>query len=238
MACFRKNVASYWDHIEASRGPDYGIGKAHARLWRLHLLTISYLWTAAWGRGAKTTREGLAVGVRSGLSSKCWRETYKNFESLHLQVACAWRLCPIYQTLRGHWWIFIAVGEWLNYQVFEVVSHLITPSQGELCHRRVKQLYKLTNKHNAAQQIRTKVCRLEHVQTAFHRQKLQEKRYRLRPNKPQNETSRDDHQSDATDDSDLQYFISPSQNEWFDIYALLKSRSADPAYKVSVLSIC
>ena len=48
------------------------------------------------------------------------------------------------------------------------------------------------------------------------------------------ETSGDGPQSDSAGDSDLRYFISPSQNEWFDIYALLKSRSADPAYKVSV----
>jgi len=99
----------------------------------------------------------------------------------------------------------------------------------------VKQLYKLTNKRNAAKQIGTRVRRLERAQAAFHRRKLREKQYGLQSNKPHYETSRDK-QSDpsSTNDSDLRYFISPSQNEWFDIYALLKSRSADPAYKVSV----
>jgi len=95
----------------------------------------------------------------------------------------------------------------------------------------VKQLYKLTNKRNAAQQIGTRVRRLERAQTAFHRRIIWEKRYGLEPNK---QTSRDERQTDATNDSDLRYFISPSQNKWFNIYALLKSRSADPAYKVSV----
>jgi hypothetical protein len=46
--------------------------------------------------------------------------------------------------------------------------------------------------------------------------------------------SGDKHQSDAADDSGLRYFISPLQNEWFDIFALLKSHFADPAYNVSV----
>jgi hypothetical protein len=98
----------------------------------------------------------------------------------------------------------------------------------------VKQLYKLTNKRNAAKQIGTRVRRLERAQTAFHRRKLREKRHGLQSNNPHHEIS-DKHQSDAADDSDLRYFISPSQNNWFDIYALLKTHSADPAYKVSVI---
>jgi len=95
----------------------------------------------------------------------------------------------------------------------------------------VKQLYKLTNKRNATKQIGTRVRRLERAQASFQRQKLQKKRHGF----PYHETSKDNRQSDAADDSDLHYFISPSQNDWFDIYALLKSRSADPAYKVSVV---
>ncbi len=97
----------------------------------------------------------------------------------------------------------------------------------------MKQLYKLTNKRNAAKQIGTRVRHLERAQAASHRRNLQEKRHGLQSNNPR-ETSEDKHQSDAADDSDLRYFISPSQNDWFDIYAVLKSRSSDPAYKVSV----
>jgi hypothetical protein len=40
--------------------------------------------------------------------------------------------------------------------------------------------------------------------------------------------------ADAADDSDLRYFISPSQNHKIDIYQLLRTRNGDPSYKVSV----
>ena len=102
--------------------------------------------------------------------------------------------------------------------------------QGELAHRLVKRLYKLTNKHNPAKQIGKRVRRLEMAQQAIHRRKLREKQYAVHslskaPKTPPSE-------SDAADDSDLRYFISPSLQERKDVWGLLKSRSDDPAYKV------
>jgi hypothetical protein len=38
----------------------------------------------------------------------------------------------------------------------------------------------------------------------------------------------------TADDSDLHFFISPSQNQKINIYQLLKTHSSDPAYKVSI----
>ena len=120
----------------------------------------------------------------------------------------------------------------LNFFIFKLAE--LYPVQGELCHRLVKQLYKLSNKHNAAKQIGSRVRRLERAQAAFHRRRLREKRYGLQSNKHRisKELERDGCQND---DSDLRYFISTSQNEWFDIFTFLKSRLADPVYKVSVL---
>ena len=120
----------------------------------------------------------------------------------------------------------------LNFVIFKLTE--LYSAQGELCHRLVKQLYKLTNKRNAAKQIGSRVRRLERAQAAFHRRRLREKRYGLQSNKHciSKELERDDRQNN---DSDLRYFISTSQNEWFDIIVFLKSRIADPVYKVSVL---
>jgi len=97
--------------------------------------------------------------------------------------------------------------------------------QGELAHRLVKRLYKLTNKHNPAKQIGKRVRRLEMAQQAIHRRKLREKQHAVH-------SSSKAPKADAADDSDLRYFISPSLNERKDVWGLLKSRSDDPAYKV------
>jgi hypothetical protein len=101
--------------------------------------------------------------------------------------------------------------------------------QGELAHRLVKRLYKLTNKRNPAKQIGKRVRRLEMAQQAIHRRKLREKQHTVHSSKAPKPPPPE---SDAADDSDLRYFISPSLNERKDVWGLLKSCSNDPAYKV------
>jgi len=112
----------------------------------------------------------------------------------------------------------------------DIVSVLLMFFQGELAHRLVKRLYKLTNKHDPAKQIGKQVRRLEMAQQAFHRRKLREKQHVVHSlsKAPKSSPS----ESDAADDSDLRYFISPSLNERKDIWGLIKSNSGDPAYKV------
>jgi hypothetical protein len=107
--------------------------------------------------------------------------------------------------------------------------------QGELAHRLAKRLYKLTNKHNPAKQIGKRVRRLEMAQQAMHRRKLREKQHLPKAHSTSHSTPVSDaSESDAVDDSDLRYFVSPSLNEKKDIYGLLKSHSDDPAFKVCI----
>lgn len=108
-----------------------------------------------------------------------------------------------------------------------------------MAHRLVKRLYKvlkgctkyykLTNKRNTAKQIGTLVRRMEMTQHAFHRQRLREKQYA--------HLSSSQQLSDAVvGDSDLRYFVSPSQtrNVKVDICQLLKTHRDYPAYKVNL----
>jgi hypothetical protein len=87
----------------------------------------------------------------------------------------------------------------LNFVIFKLTE--LYSVQGELCHRLVKQLYKLTNKRNAAKQIGSRVRRLERAQAAFHRQRLREKQYGLQSNKHRisKELERDECQNDDSD---------------------------------------
>jgi len=109
--------------------------------------------------------------------------------------------------------------------------------QGELAYRLVKRLYKMTNKKNAAKQIRKWVRRIEMAQQALHCRKLREKQHvprsaaRAQPSESMDANTTDDV---TADDSDLHFFISPSQNQKIDIYQLLKTHINDPAYKVSI----
>ena len=90
----------------------------------------------------------------------------------------------------------------------------------------------MTNKKDAAKQIGKRVRRMEMAEQALHRRKLRERRHALyrAPSESMDANTTDD----AADDSDLRYFISPSQNQKIDIYQLLRTRNGDPAYKVSV----
>ena len=73
------------------------------------------------------------------------------------------------------------------------------------------------------------------AQQAMHRRKLREKRHLPKAHLTSHSTPVSDaSESDAAEDSDLRYFVSPSLNEKKDIYWLLKSHSDDPAYKVCI----
>lgn len=100
--------------------------------------------------------------------------------------------------------------------------------QGELAHRLVKRLYGLTNKRNAPKQIAKRYRRMERAHQAMQRHQMQAKRQNqhlsdLLPPK------------DVTDDHDLRYYISPSQNTVVPLYQMLHTNGAshDPALKVS-----
>ena len=74
---------------------------------------------------------------------------------------------------------------------------------------------------------------MEMAQHAFHRRQLREKQYAHLTSSRQFADAAD--KSDAAvGDSDLRYFISPSQNDKIDIYQLLKTHKDDSAYKVSL----
>ena len=94
----------------------------------------------------------------------------------------------------------------------------------------------MTNKQNAAKQIGKRVRRIEMAQQALHRRKLREKQHVPRPVARAHPSESMDNTTVNTtaDDSDLHYFVSPSQNHKIDIYQLLKTHSGDPAYKVSI----
>ena len=89
----------------------------------------------------------------------------------------------------------------------------------------------MTNKKDAAKQIGKRIQRMEMAEQALHRRKLRERQHALL--RTPSELS-DAKTTDAGIDSDLRYHISPSQNHKIDIYQLLRTRSHDPAYKVSV----
>jgi len=93
----------------------------------------------------------------------------------------------------------------------------------------------MTNKKDAAKQIRKRVRQMEVAQQALHRRNLWERQHALSPpvsRVPSESVNAD--MTDAAGDSDLRYFISPSQNHKIDLYRLLKTRNSDPAYKASV----
>ena len=92
----------------------------------------------------------------------------------------------------------------------------------------------MTNKKDAAKQIGKRVRRMEVAQQALHRWKLRERQHALSPVSRVPSESVNADMTDAAGDSDLHYFISPSQNHKIDLYRLLKTRNGDPAYKASV----
>jgi hypothetical protein len=93
----------------------------------------------------------------------------------------------------------------------------------------------MTNKKDAAKQIGKRVRRMEMAEQAQHRRKLRERRHALlSASRVPSESMDANTTADAADDSDLRYFISPSQNHKIDIYQLLRTRNGDPSYKVSV----
>jgi hypothetical protein len=92
----------------------------------------------------------------------------------------------------------------------------------------------VTNKKDAAKQIGKRVRRMEMAEQALHRRKLRKRQHSLLSVSRAPSESTDANMTDAADDSDLRYFISPSQNHKIDIYQLLRTRNGDPAYKVSV----
>ena len=89
----------------------------------------------------------------------------------------------------------------------------------------------MTNKKDATKQIGKRVRRMEMAEQALHRRKLRERQHGLLSASRSTDANTT---ADAADDSDLRYFISPSQNQKIDIYQLLRTRNGDPAYKVSV----
>ena len=93
----------------------------------------------------------------------------------------------------------------------------------------------MTNKKDATKQIGKQVRQMEMAEQALYRQKLRERQHALlSASRAPSESMDANTTADATDDSDLRYFISPSQNHKIDIYQLLRTRNSDPAYKVSV----
>jgi hypothetical protein len=91
----------------------------------------------------------------------------------------------------------------------------------------------VTNKKDAAKQIGKRVRRMEMAEQALYRRKLRKRQHSLLSvSRAPSEST--DANTTAADDSDLRYFISPSQNHKIDIYQLLRTRNGDPAYKVSV----
>ena len=91
----------------------------------------------------------------------------------------------------------------------------------------------MTNKKNAAKQIGKRVRRIEIAKQALHRRKLREKQH-VPQSAAREQPSESTDANTTADDSDLHFFISPSQNHKIDIYQLLKTHSSDPAYKVSI----
>lgn len=73
---------------------------------------------------------------------------------------------------------------------------------------------------------------MEMAQHAFHRRQLRQKKY-AHMNTIRGHSDAADESDAVVGDSDLRYFISPSQNDKIDIYQLLKTHQDDPAYKVS-----
>lgn len=77
---------------------------------------------------------------------------------------------------------------------------------------------------------------MEMAQHAFHHRQLREKQH-THLNSSRRHSDAADNSDAAIGDSDLRYFISPSQNDKIDIYQLLKTHKDDPAYKVRLLLI-
>ena len=108
------------------------------------------------------------------------------------------------------------------------ISVYLTALQGELAHRLVKRLYGLTNKRNAPKQIAKRYRRMERAREAMRRHRIQVKHQHqllsdLLPSK------------DLSDDPDLRYYVSSSQNDVVPLYTMLHRSGAsdDPALKVS-----
>ena len=150
-------------------------------------------------------------------------------------MACSHRLCPSNSTIWREWWVFNS-----NCRAFFCIISLQVskiPLQGELAHRLIKHLYKMTNKQNAAKQIRKWVHWIEMAQQALYHRKLWEKQHVPWPvarAHPFESMDGNTTVNTTADDSDLHYFVSPSQNYKIDIYQLLKTHSGDLAYKVSI----
>ncbi len=101
--------------------------------------------------------------------------------------------------------------------------------QGKLAHWLVKHLYGLTNKRNAPKQIAKRYRQMERAYWAMECHQMQVKRQHrhmsdLLPSK------------DMSDDPDLRYYISSSQNNPVPLYQMLHRNGAndDPALKVSL----
>lgn len=108
------------------------------------------------------------------------------------------------------------------------ISIFLTALQGELAHRLVKRLYGLTNKQNAPKQIARRYRRMERARQAMKRHQMQVKRQHqhLSDLLPSN---------DVSDDPDMRYYISSSQNNVVPLYQMLhRQGSDDPALKVSI----
>ena len=111
----------------------------------------------------------------------------------------------------------------------DLYSTFLIVLQGELAHRLVKRLYGLTNKRNAPKQIAKRYRRMEMAHRAMERHQMQAKRQHrhlsdLLPSE------------DVSDDPDLRYYISSSQNNPVPLYQMLHRNGAsdDPAFKVSL----
>lgn len=110
--------------------------------------------------------------------------------------------------------------------------------QGELAHRLVKRLYGLTNKRKPEAQMAKRYQRVQNAEAAWKRYCRQQKpRAGIRcHHKPNAAPSQLDLEVEGSD-LELRYHVSASTNVKIDLRATLKTKSADPAYSVSVDSV-
>jgi len=103
---------------------------------------------------------------------------------------------------------------------------VLTSVQGELAHRLVKRLYRLTNKRSATGQIGNRVRREEKARLAFQRKQLRKKK-------------NNEKVDEGTANIDLadRYHVSRSKNDRVDLYNFIQHNERDPAIQVSCSTI-